>query len=84
MVWVSKAAIAKPWSRFADGAAPLVKSGQVKKMTLSYVGTNRNLEKAYLAGEVALELSPQGTIAERLRAAGAGMPGFFTRTGAGE
>ncbi|RSH89104.1 hypothetical protein EHS25_002770 [Saitozyma podzolica] len=65
------------------GLAPLVKSGQVKKMTLSYVGTNRNLEKAYLAGEVALELSPQGTIAERLRAAGAGMPGFFTRTGAG-
>jgi 3-oxoacid CoA-transferase len=56
----------------------------VKKMTLSYVGTNRNLEKAYLAGDVALELSPQGTIAERLRAAGAGMPGFFTRTGAGE
>lgn len=52
-------------------------------MILSYVGTNRNLERAYLSGEVALELSPQGTIAERLRAAGSGMPGFFTRTGAG-
>lgn len=65
------------------GLAPLVKSGQIQKMILSYVGTNKNLQDAYLAGKVALELSPQGTIAERLRAAAAGMPGFYTRTGAG-
>ena len=65
------------------GLAPLVKTGQIKKMILSYVGTNKNLQNSYLAGQVALELSPQGTIAERLRSAAAGMPGFFTRTGAG-
>ncbi|KAL7423777.1 hypothetical protein Q5752_001361 [Cryptotrichosporon argae] len=65
------------------GLAPLISSGQIKKMILSYVGTNKGLQDAYLAGKVALELSPQGTIAERLRAAGAGMPGVFTRTGAG-
>lgn len=53
-------------------------------MIMSYVGTNKRLQDAYLGGEVALELSPQGTIAERLRAGGAGMPGIFTRTGAGE
>jgi acyl CoA:acetate/3-ketoacid CoA transferase alpha subunit len=52
-------------------------------MILSYVGTNKVLQDAYFAGEIAMELSPQGTIAERLRAAGAGMPGIFTRTGAG-
>jgi len=52
-------------------------------MIMSYVGTNKRLQDAYLGGEVALELSPQGTIAERLRAGGAGMPGVFTRTGAG-
>ena len=65
-------------------SAPLVKTKQIKKMILSYVGTNKNLQDAYLSGEVSLELSPQGTIAERLRAAAAGMPGFFTRTGAGK
>lgn len=53
-------------------------------MIMSYVGTNKRLQDAYLGGEVALELSPQGTIAERLRAGGAGMPGIFTRTGAGK
>lgn len=77
-----------PASRVKAGSqlmsAPLVKTKQIKKMILSYVGTNKNLQDAYLAGEVSLELSPQGTIAERLRAAAAGMPGFFTRTGAGE
>jgi 3-oxoacid CoA-transferase len=52
-------------------------------MIMSYVGTNKRLQDAYLGGDVALELSPQGTIAERLRAGGAGMPGIFTRTGAG-
>lgn len=66
------------------GLAPLVKTGQIVKMLLSYVGTNKNLQDAYLRGDVALELSPQGTIAERLRAAAAGLPGFYTRTGAGE
>jgi acyl CoA:acetate/3-ketoacid CoA transferase alpha subunit len=53
-------------------------------MILSYVGTNKNLQDAYLGGEISLELNPQGTIAERLRAGGAGMPAVFTRTGAGE
>jgi 3-oxoacid CoA-transferase len=52
-------------------------------MILSYVGTNKNLQNAYLSGEIEMELSPQGTIAERLRSAAAGMPGFYTRTGAG-
>ena len=66
------------------GLAPLVKSGQIKKMILSYVGTNKNLQDTYLRGDIALELSPQGTIAERLRSAASGMPGFYTRTGAGE
>ncbi|KAK8853294.1 hypothetical protein IAR55_003998 [Kwoniella newhampshirensis] len=65
------------------GLSPLVTSRQIKRMILSYLGTNKGLQDAYLAGEIELELSPQGTIAERLRAAGAGMPGFYTRTGAG-
>lgn len=52
-------------------------------MILSYLGTNKGLQDAYLSGEIEIELCPQGTIAERLRSAGAGMPGFFTRTGAG-
>ncbi|EJT49685.1 Succinyl-CoA:3-ketoacid-coenzyme A transferase [Trichosporon asahii var. asahii CBS 8904] len=67
----------------AGGLSPLVLSGQIEKMILSYVGTNKALQDAYIAGNVALELTPQGTIAERLRAAGAGMPGFYTRTGSG-
>lgn len=65
------------------GLSPLVTSGQISKMILSYLGTNKGLQDAYLAGRIDLELSPQGTIAERLRASGAGMPGFYTRTGAG-
>jgi acyl CoA:acetate/3-ketoacid CoA transferase len=64
--------------------APLTKSKQITKMILSYVGTNKNLQDAYLSGKIELELSPQGTIAERLRSAAAGLPGFYTRTGAGE
>ncbi|WVF71038.1 hypothetical protein IAT40_005835 [Kwoniella sp. CBS 6097] len=64
------------------GLAPLVTSRQISKMILSYVGTNKGLEKAYLAGEIAMELCPQGSIAERLRAGGNGVPGFYTRTGA--
>jgi 3-oxoacid CoA-transferase len=65
------------------GLAPLILTKQISKMILSYVGTNKNLQNAYLEGDIALELSPQGTIAERLRAGGAGMPAMFTRTGAG-
>jgi 3-oxoacid CoA-transferase len=63
--------------------APLVKSGQICNMILSYVGTNKNLQDAYLSGKVGLELAPQGTIAERLRAGGAGVPAIYTPTGAG-
>ncbi|ODN84981.1 hypothetical protein L202_00825 [Cryptococcus amylolentus CBS 6039] len=65
------------------GLSPLITSKQIKKMILSYLGTNKGLQAAYLAGEIEVELCPQGTIAERLRAAGAGMPGFYTRTGSG-
>ncbi|WVQ84683.1 hypothetical protein IAT38_006838 [Cryptococcus sp. DSM 104549] len=65
------------------GLSPLVTSRQISKMILSYLGTNKGLQDSYLTGNIQLELSPQGTIAERLRAAGAGMPGFYTRTGAG-
>lgn len=64
-------------------AAPLVKSRQIKKCILSYLGNNKALQDAYLTGEMALELNPQGSLADRLRAAGAGQPGFYTRTGAG-
>jgi 3-oxoacid CoA-transferase len=63
--------------------APLVKSRQIKKCILSYLGNNKALQDAYLTGEMALELNPQGSLADRLRAAGAGQPGFYTRTGAG-
>jgi len=55
------------------GLAPLVKSGQMTGLIMSYVGTNKNLEKAYLEGRIALELCPQGTLAERMRAGGMGM-----------
>ncbi len=67
----------------ATASAPLIVSGQISKMILSYVGSNKHLQDAYLGGKVSLELNPQGTIAERLRAGGAGMPAIFTRTGAG-
>ncbi|KAI5449680.1 hypothetical protein NCC49_004141 [Naganishia albida] len=66
-----------------DGLSPLVKSRQIKKCILSYLGNNKALQDAYLTGEMALELNPQGSLADRLRAAGAGQPGFYTRTGAG-
>ncbi|KKY19963.1 putative coenzyme a [Diplodia seriata] len=65
------------------GLALLAQSGQVARLVLSYLGANKALEKAYLAGAVAVELTPQGTIAERLRAAGAGIPAFYTATGVG-
>lgn len=65
------------------GLANLIKTGQIAKMISSYVGNNKTFEKAYLDGDVALEFSPQGTIAERIRAGGAGIPGFYTKTGVG-
>jgi 3-oxoacid CoA-transferase subunit A len=55
----------------------------VKKMIASYVGENKEFERQYLAGELEVEFSPQGTLAERMRAGGAGIPGFYTRTGVG-
>ena len=63
------------------GLAPLVNSGQIDRLVLSYLGANKTLERKYLTGEVAIELCPQGTIAERIRAGGAGIPGFYTPTG---
>lgn len=66
------------------GLAVLTKSGQVNRLILSYLGNNKALEKGYLTGELAIELCPQGTLAERIRAAGAGIPAFFTPTGARE
>ena len=64
------------------GLSVLAKSGQVSNLILSYLGNNKALEKAYLTGRVSIELCPQGTLAERLRAAGAGIPAFYTPTGA--
>ncbi len=65
------------------GLGLLLESRQVKKMISSYVGENKEFERQYLAGELELEFAPQGTLAERLRAGGAGIPGFYTRTGVG-
>ncbi len=61
----------------------LLESGQVRKMISSYVGENKLFEQQYLSGELELELNPQGTLAERIRAGGAGIPAFYTRTGVG-
>lgn len=63
------------------GLSPLVESGQITRLIMSFLGNNKTLERKYLTGEVAIELCPQGTIAERIRAAGAGIPAFFTPTG---
>lgn len=65
------------------GLGMLLKTRQIKKMISSYVGENKEFERQYLAGELELELNPQGTLAERIRAGGAGIYGFYTRTGAG-
>ena len=65
------------------GLSQLLSTGQVKKMIASYIGGNKTFEKMYLAGDIELELTPQGTIAERLRAAGAGVPAFYTPAGVG-
>ena len=65
------------------GLGLLLQTRQIKKMISSYVGENKEFERQYLAGELELEFTPQGTLAERMRAGGAGIPAFFTRTGAG-
>jgi 3-oxoacid CoA-transferase subunit A len=65
------------------GLGVLLESRQIKKMISSYVGENKEFERQFLAGELELEFSPQGTLAERLRAGGAGIPGFYTKTGVG-
>src|SRR3989338_9135775 len=65
------------------GMGILLTTRQVKKVLASYVGENKEFERQVLAGELELELTPQGTLAEKLRAGGAGIPGFYTRTAAG-
>ena len=65
------------------GLGQLLTTRQVTKMIASYVGENKEFERQYLAGELELEFTPQGTLAEKLRAGGAGIPAFFTRTGYG-
>ncbi|MEP7098086.1 MAG: CoA transferase subunit A [Dokdonella sp.] len=65
------------------GLGQLLATRQIKKMISSYVGENKEFERQYLGGELELEFNPQGTLAERLRAGGAGIPAFFTRTGFG-
>ena len=66
-----------------EGIGKLLRTRQVKKMISSYVGENKEFERQYLSGELAVEFCPQGTLAERMRAGGAGIPGFYTRTGVG-
>jgi 3-oxoacid CoA-transferase subunit A len=61
----------------------LLETRQIKKMISSYVGENKEFERQFLAGELELEFTPQGTLAEKLRAGGAGIPAFFTKTGVG-
>jgi 3-oxoacid CoA-transferase subunit A len=65
------------------GLGKLLRTRQIKKMISSYVGENKEFERQYLAGELELEFTPQGTLAEKLRAGGAGIPAFFTKTGVG-
>ena len=65
------------------GLGVLLQTRQIKKMISSYVGENATFEKQYLSGELELEFNPQGTLAERIRAGGAGIPGFYTKTGVG-
>jgi 3-oxoacid CoA-transferase subunit A len=65
------------------GLGILLEGGQIKKMISSYVGENKLFEQLYLSGGLELEFNPQGTLAERIRAGGAGIPAFFTRTGVG-
>ena len=65
------------------GLGKLLETRQIKKMVSSYVGENKEFERQFLAGELELEFTPQGTLAEKLRAGGAGIPAFFTKTGVG-
>lgn len=66
-----------------EGIGKLLRTKQVKKMIASYVGENKEFERQYLAGELEVEFCPQGTLAERMRAGGAGIRGFYTKTGVG-
>tara|TARA_R110000772_G_scaffold134717_15_gene243371 strand:+ start:1712 stop:2422 length:711 start_codon:yes stop_codon:yes gene_type:complete len=66
-----------------EGLGKLLRSKQVKKMISSYVGENKEFERQFLSGELEVEFCPQGTLAERCRAGGAGIPGFYTKTGVG-
>ncbi|HEY3778904.1 MAG TPA: CoA transferase subunit A [Rhizomicrobium sp.] len=67
----------------AFGLGLLLQTRQIRKMISSYVGENETFERQYLSGELELEFNPQGTLAERIRAGGAGIPGFYTKTGVG-
>ncbi|MGZ3266543.1 MAG: CoA transferase subunit A, partial [Croceibacterium sp.] len=66
-----------------EGNGKLLRTRQVKKMISSYVGENKEFERQFLSGELEVEFCPQGTLAERMRAGGAGIPGFYTKTGVG-
>ncbi len=66
-----------------EGIGMLLRTHQVSKMISSYVGENKEFERQYLSGELEVEFNPQGTLAERMRAGGAGIPGFYTKTGVG-
>lgn len=66
-----------------EGIGMLLRTRQVRKMISSYVGENKEFERQYLSGELEVEFCPQGTLAERMRAGGAGIPGFYTKTGVG-
>lgn len=66
-----------------EGLGKLLRTRQIAKMISSYVGENKEFERQYLSGELEVEFCPQGTLAERMRAGGAGIPGFFTKTGVG-
>ena len=66
-----------------EGIGKLLRTKQVAKMISSYVGENKEFERQYLSGELEVEFCPQGTLAERMRAGGAGIPGFYTKTGVG-
>lgn len=66
-----------------EGIGKLLRTRQVRKMIASYVGENKEFERQFLAGELEVEFCPQGTLAERMRAGGAGIPGFYTKTGVG-
>ena len=65
------------------GLGKLLRARQIRKMIASYVGENKEFERQFLSGELEVEFCPQGTLAERMRSAGAGIPGFYTRTGVG-